>query len=120
MTRIFVYGTLKRGCCNHHYLHEQDFVCEARTESLYRLYNLGGYPGMVRDKEAGLSVTGEIWDVNEEALERLDELEGLAAGEYRRVLIPLQAPHHEWQVQGYEYLRDVTAVPEIGGCWTET
>jgi len=37
MTRIFVYGTLKRGGRNHHFMAGQQFVGEARTAPGYTL-----------------------------------------------------------------------------------
>lgn len=119
MTQVFVYGTLKKGCCNHHFMMGQRFVAEAATAPIYRMHNLGGYPGMVRVGEGGLSITGEIWEVDDAALAGLDELEGVAVGEYRRVLIPLAAPHDTWAVLGYEYLRPVDRAPILGSTWTE-
>jgi len=81
---IFVYGTLKRGCRNHHFLAGQKFVGEARTAPGFRLYDLGGHPGMVAQSDDTEGVTGEIWEVDASALGRLDALEGLAEGMYRR------------------------------------
>ena len=44
---VFVYGTLKRGMSNHRWLRGQRFVDESRTLPSYRMYDLGGYPGLV-------------------------------------------------------------------------
>ena len=71
MTRVFVYGTLKRGGENHEWIKSQTFVASARTKPLYRMFDLGGYPGMIRS-ENGLSIEGEVWDVDEAGLARLD------------------------------------------------
>ena len=112
---IFVYGTLKRGCYNHHYLHGQQYLRSAQTAPSYRLYNLGGYPGMVHDFQHGVSVQGEIWRVDTTCLAHLDKLEGLAEAEYERVLIPLV--NEPSPVEGYVYLQDVSRATDIGGLW---
>ena len=74
--RLFIYGTLKRGCYNHHYMHGQQFIDKARTVPIYRLYNLGGYPGMVLADD-GLSIEGEVWEIDETCRTQLDVLEGV-------------------------------------------
>ena len=112
MTRIFVYGTLKHGRENHHWLAGQRFIAEARTQPLYRLIDMGGYPGMIRD-DNGVAVEGEIWEVDEGGLTRLDTLEDIEGGEYERVLIELEGD----RVEGYLFLRDVSGRREVGACW---
>lgn len=112
MTRIFVYGTLKRGRENHHWLAGQRFIAAARTQPLYRLYDMGGYPGMIRD-DNGLSIEGEIWEVDAGGLARLDVLEDIDGGEYERVLLELEGG----RVEGYLFLRDVSGRPAAGACW---
>lgn len=111
-TRIFVYGTLKRGRENHHWLAGQRFIAEARTQPLYRLFDMGGYPGMIRD-DNGVAVEGELWEVDEGGLARLDVLEDIEGGEYERVLIELE----EGKVGGYLYLRDVSGRSDAGASW---
>ena len=61
---LFVYGTLKRGCRNHRLIADQRYLGVATTEPRYRLYDLGPYPGLVRDDAAGLTVAGELWEVH--------------------------------------------------------
>lgn len=113
---IFVYGTLKRGGSNHGYMRGQRFVSEATTAPRYRLYDLGGYPGMVADPD-GLSIHGEIWEVDAEALARLDELEDIEGGEYVRELIPMLPPNDGLSVEGYRYLFSVTGCRDLGTTW---
>lgn len=115
--RIFVYGTLKRGRSNHGWMRGQLFIGQAATAPGFRLHDLGGYPGMVRDETRGLSVQGEVWEVDAEGLERLDELEDVSGGEYIREAIPLLPPFNQVRVEGYRYLRDVSQAPDIGGLW---
>jgi gamma-glutamylcyclotransferase (GGCT)/AIG2-like uncharacterized protein YtfP len=72
---LFVYGTLKRGGCRHAPLASQRFLGEARTEPLYRLYDLGSYPGRVH-AEGGDVVHGELYEVSHSLVPSLDSLEG--------------------------------------------
>ena len=73
---LFVYGTLKTGQENNHLLAGSEFVREAQTMPLYRLYGIDWHPGLLVDQANGVSVHGEIWAVDDETLARLDEYEG--------------------------------------------
>lgn len=75
-TILFVYGTLKRRQVNHHLIADQHFLGEAITQPIYRLLDLGPYPGLVCDERDGLAVSGELWRVSGDCLRRLDEFEG--------------------------------------------
>lgn len=116
---IFVYGTLKRGCSNHHYLAGQKFLGDARTAPGFQLYDLGGYPGMIASAGDREGVTGEIWSVDTSALKKLDALEGLAEGLYRRKPVPVLPPFADRGVEAYLYARSVEALREIGPTWKE-
>ncbi len=114
MALIFVYGTLKRGKSNHHFLAGQRFVRAARTEPLYRLYLLGNYPGMVLDEEQGIPIEGEVWDVDLAALAELDRLEGTHEGLYSRVRVRLAPAYPGEMIETYLYLRSVAGRPDLG------
>jgi gamma-glutamylaminecyclotransferase len=114
MTRVFVYGTLKRGGDNHHYIAYQQFLGEARTPPGYTLYSLGDYPGMVRAADDTAGVTGELWAVDDPCLTQLDLLEGTAEGLYERVSIKLAPPFADLSVATYLYLGRVTGRPLLG------
>ena len=115
---LFIYGTLKRGCSNHHYMAGQRFVDVARTVPCFRLVSMGGYPGMVHSDD-GRSIEGEVWDVDTDCLRRLDILEGVGEGEYGFEVIPLLSPWNAAHVHGYVYLKPVEGRPDIGGVWCE-
>jgi len=119
MTRVFVYGTLKRGCHNHHFLAGQEFLGEARTVPGYALFLLGDYPGMVRRIGTFDDVIGEVWAVDTAGLTALDELEGVGAGLYERVPVHLLAPFADQRVETYLYLRKLEGRPVIGPVWEE-
>ncbi len=113
MACVFVYGTLKRGGDNHGVIAGQRFVGEARTEPAFRLYLLDGYPGMV-EQAPGLSIEGELWEVDAACLARLDELEGTAEGLYARVPVPLLPPHAGAGAETYLYRRSVEGRADLG------
>lgn len=115
-TLVFVYGTLKRGRENHHWLAGQRWVAAARTKPCYRMFDLGGYPGMIR-VEHGISIEGEVWDVDEGGLARLDVLEDIEGGEYERVSIELEGDFASRSVEGYLYLRGVDGRRDVGVSW---
>ena len=86
MTRLFIYGTLKRGQVNHHLLETATFLGEAHTVPHYRLLNLGWYPGLAKVESSGMSISGELWEVSPQRLIELDAYEG---DEYERLPITL-------------------------------
>ena len=119
-TLVFVYGTLKRGLSNHGWLRGQTFVGEARTVPRYRIFDLGGYPGMVlADEGEGGAIEGEVWAVDEEGLRGLDRLEGVAEGEYAFEQVRLEGTWEGEAVKGYLYLRPLKGCPEVKGRWVE-
>ena len=89
--RLFVYGTLRQGHLMHGLLRPLGrFLGRASVKG--RLYDLGGYPGLVLDDAAGW-VHGELYSLTRpgQAFEVLDEYEGclpaeVGKPEYRRVL----------------------------------
>lgn len=117
-TLVFVYGTLKRGLSNHGWMRGQTFVDEAVTEPRYRMHDLGGYPGMVEVPD-GLAIEGEVWEVDEAGLQRLNVLEGVDAGEYALVPVALQPPWDQRGVLGYLYLLPVAGCRDCGTRWVE-
>ncbi len=117
MTRIFVYGTLKRGGSNHPVLAGQKFLGEARTARGYVLHSLGDFPGMVRTDPPDRQVAGEVWLVDPAGHALLDELEGVAEGLYERVAVQLEAPFADGRTESYLYRRSLEGRPIIGGVW---
>jgi gamma-glutamylcyclotransferase (GGCT)/AIG2-like uncharacterized protein YtfP len=73
--RVFVYGTLKRGIHNHRLLEKSQFIGEAFTVEKFRMYNVGFPIIHESDHPDAKSVFGEVYDVDDETLARLDSLE---------------------------------------------
>jgi len=83
--KLFVYGSLKRGFSNHHFLAGQEFIGDARTVLRFRMFDCGGFPGVVEaDLEGGYQILGELWNIDTPCLRRIDWLEEVDAGVYTR------------------------------------
>jgi gamma-glutamylaminecyclotransferase len=119
MSLLFVYGTLKRGCSNHAQMAGQRFVAEARTVFGYRMFDVGGFPGLVAWPEDREGVTGEIWFVSPAALLRLDRFEGVSEGLYRREAVALAGPPLGEPIEAYLYARSVEGVQPVGHTWRD-
>ncbi|OQR56874.1 gamma-glutamylcyclotransferase [Bacillus sp. CDB3] len=73
MHHVFVYGTLRKEQTNAHYM--QDATCIAEEAWTYgKLFDTNeGYPAMICSN--GEKVYGEVYEVDDEVLQKLDELE---------------------------------------------
>lgn len=116
---LFVYGTLKRGCRNHHHLAGQKFVGAARTAPGYVLVDLEGYPGIAASPGDRAGVAGEVWSIDADARQRLDVFEGVPQGLYRREPVPLQPPFDGQRIDAYVPVLPPTGRHEVGPEWTE-
>ncbi|QFU02035.1 Gamma-glutamylcyclotransferase family protein ytfP [Halomonas sp. THAF5a] len=113
---VAVYGTLKRGLRNHHWLDGAAYLGEDRlTEAT--LYDLGPYPGARLEPSRGITV--EVFRVDARLLAGLDRLEDYRVrtpreGDYDR-LVQATAFGPAWL---YLYNRPVAGYPVIReGAW---
>ena len=119
-TRVFVYGSLKRGFHNHPFLRGQRLIGEARSQPVYRLISLGSYPGMIETAaENARSIHGEVWEVDGACKERLDQLEGVDYGHYTCVTAKLLPPFDQESVLTYLYARNPQGCADAGDCWKQ-
>lgn len=72
--RVFVYGTLRKGYGNHRLLENATFIGKAETVQKYHL-TASGIPYVHPNIETS-KIIGEVYEVNEHQLARLDMLEG--------------------------------------------
>ncbi len=74
---VFVYGTLRRGTERSMSVRFPDakFVADAKASG--SLYDLGAFPGLLLD-ESNSTVTGEVYEVDDELLNKLDAFETLS------------------------------------------
>jgi gamma-glutamylaminecyclotransferase len=113
-TVLFVYGTLKTGQQSNHLLAGQELVGPARTLPLYRLHGVGWHPALVLDHSAGVAVHGELWAVDDAALTRLDEYEGVP-DYFRRE--PVAVADYFGEVQAYFFNGGIPADAVSGDRW---
>ncbi len=73
-TRLFVYGSLRRGEPSHARLGDAVFVGEARTRPELTMIDLGEYPGVVAG--GATAIAGEVYEVEPATLAALDAFEG--------------------------------------------
>jgi gamma-glutamylcyclotransferase (GGCT)/AIG2-like uncharacterized protein YtfP len=70
---LFVNGTLMRGLELHGNLAGAEFLEEARTAPVYRIYSIDDrHPGMFEVAEGGISVPGEIYRMPDEVWRRVE------------------------------------------------
>ena len=83
---VFVYGTLMKGELHHTTIAHARFVRAASTQPAYDLVQIDYYPALI----AGGShrVPGELYEVDEQTLARLDRLEEVP-DYYERLFITL-------------------------------
>lgn len=72
---VAVYGTLKRGLGNHHYIEDSKYVGKGKTKDKYPLV-VSGLPYLIEEKDKGHHVEVEVYKVDDDTLRRLDSLEG--------------------------------------------
>ncbi len=109
---VFVYGTLRQGEYNHHYLSSAQFLGLHESEAQFTLYDLGPYPGV---SEGQQSVQGEVYMIDDDTLAALDILEDVPV-EYRRESI--STPFGEAWIYIYQDTEQLTE--EIGsGDWCQ-
>ncbi len=94
---VFVYGTLRSGGAGAMATRfpNSKFIAEAKVSGV--LYDLGPFPGLLLDESRSL-VMGEVYEIDEETLTKLDEFE--ATSNYLRKQV------------------DITFGNERVSCWT--
>jgi gamma-glutamylcyclotransferase (GGCT)/AIG2-like uncharacterized protein YtfP len=113
---VFVYGTLRPGDCRWHFL--EPFVGDGWADSAPgRIFDTGlDYPAAVFGGEG--TILGHTFELlattAAEALDVLDEVEGVVEGEYRRVAIRTAAGRTAW---AYEYGGGLELRPIVSGDW---
>jgi gamma-glutamylcyclotransferase (GGCT)/AIG2-like uncharacterized protein YtfP len=135
MHLLFVYGTLKKGCSRSSVLESSRFIGVAKTTPNYKLYDCGTYPALVENMEfphCGLGVWGELYEVGDSIMHRLDQIEGVAVGLYKRALVnlsdfslvnpPFSADTVDFLEKkatiSYVYLHDVSSLEQCGAIWS--
>lgn len=95
MHKVFVYGSLLSGLGNHRLLESSKLIGNAITPPEFIMIDLGSFPGVVHVLESGSTVVGEVYEVDDITMKRLDRLEGYneehpSHGLYNRMKIPTE------------------------------
>ena len=76
---ISVYGSLRKNMSNYHYyLSDSEYKGTFTTEPEYTLHSLSHYPGLKQN--GNHSVVMEVYEVDENTLDNLNQLEGYYPG----------------------------------------
>ncbi|XP_034533312.1 gamma-glutamylaminecyclotransferase-like [Notolabrus celidotus] len=117
MTRVFVYGTLKRGQPNNYRMFDTsngkaELIASASTTQKYPLIitTQHNIPFLLNIPGQGHRVRGEIYKVDDKMLEFLDDFESVPQM-YQRTLVKLEVEEWEGKGEGEERL--------AGGSMTE-
>jgi gamma-glutamylcyclotransferase (GGCT)/AIG2-like uncharacterized protein YtfP len=96
---VFVYGTLRRGEAGAMSIRfpGSKFIGEAGVSGT--LYDLGAYPGLLLN-ESDSTVVGEVYEVDDEILDELDEFE--ASSRYLRKQVEISLGSHKRACWVYE------------------
>jgi gamma-glutamylcyclotransferase (GGCT)/AIG2-like uncharacterized protein YtfP len=88
---VFVYGTLRRGSERSMPIRfpSSKFIAEAKVSG--SLYDLGAYPGLLLN-ESNSMVIGEVYEVDDEILDKLDDIE--ASSDYWRKQVEISPGTH--------------------------
>ena len=85
MNRVFVYGTLKKGHRNSHFMHGAEFLGNFKTQKIYSMYEFEDYPAVcLHGRHA---IEGEVYHVTDRQFRMLDDLEWYPHF-YQRIEIP--------------------------------
>ena len=96
---VFVYGTLRRGGARAMPIRfpNSKFIADAKVSG--SLYDLGAYPGLLLNESSSL-VIGEVYEVDDEVLNKLDEFE--ASSKYGRKQVEISLGTHRRLCWTYE------------------
>ena len=96
---VFVYGTLRSGEARSMSIRfpNSRFVTDAKVSG--RLYDLGAYPGLLSNDSDSL-VTGEVYEIDDETLTKLDDFE--ASSNYLRKQVEISSGDRKRSCWTYE------------------
>lgn len=113
MKRVFVYGTLMRGERANGMLEDGEYKGDYVLED-YSTFDLGPFPGIKVEK--GGKVFGELYEVPDSLIQKLDAYEG-EGDLYERVFVTVRNEKTVDNVNVYVYLGDVYGRQRVRGRW---
>ncbi|MGG0722341.1 gamma-glutamylcyclotransferase family protein [Bacillus mycoides] len=122
MHHVFVYGTLRKEQTNAHYM--QGATCIADGAWTYgKLFDTNeGYPAMICSNEE--KVYGEVYEVNSDVLQKLDELEEYTGNPESDLYDRITQTIYFWDIETHAYVyvaqdREMLKKVIISGDWVE-
>jgi gamma-glutamylaminecyclotransferase len=106
---IFVFGTLKSGFPNHHYLNGKTCLGTHTTLHSYQLFLVGERhsPWMIERQGQGEKVQGEVYLVDNSTLDELDQLERVNFEDgYQRQSIQVEKHRSGAVMDAWTYLKN--------------
>ena len=123
MSKVIVYGTLKKGGRLHRYMRDSKFIVDVAVTG-YKMYDsVFGYPFIAKGDKHKDSVWGEKYEVSDDTLKMLDMVEGVDSGLFRRVDLKDEKGWSDSRDSTYiyvgdEYLKSVSSTEEVkSGIW---
>lgn len=113
---VFVYGTLRSGHSNHHFLKDANSIGVGTTVNNYAMYLTSGYP-YVNSCESRYPIVGELYGVDDSTLIMLDKLEGHPR-HYERRETPVTVEGKQYTA--WMYFRDPPGVLMQNGDYAQT
>lgn len=108
--KVFIYGTLKRGFPNHHYVWGRiGYLGRCRTVEAYPLVvgDRWRSPFLLEEPGQGFQVTGDLFEADADALARMDQLEGVGRPKgYIRDRITVELLEDGARLKAFAYLKD--------------
>lgn len=104
---VFVYGTLKRGFANSHFLDRATYIGEFRTVTRYPLVVGGRYnsPYLLDIPSKGARVKGEVYAIDDATLADLDHLENVGVNYSRKVAKVSNCANRAFLADAYVYFK---------------
>jgi len=113
LARVFVYGTLKRGHGNHRLLEGGGARYAGDAQVAGTMHDYGAFPAVSLSGRG--TIHGEVYEVTNETLSRLDRLEGTPTF-YQRTRVRMSTGMEAWiYVMNSDRLADTRRVPS--GRW---
>lgn len=111
--RLAVYGSLRRGGVNHHYLDQASFLGQMMMSNLL-MVNLGPYPAAVLSPKSSDQAVIELYEINEQTLTTIDLLEEYIPNQPEKSLYIRQTIQTQYgETMIYLYNQSITSYPVI-------
>jgi len=76
MHKVFVYGSLLSEMGNHSLLGNSEKLGDSKSPTGFKMVDLGYFPGVIKSEDGVGVVVGEVYEVDDDTMRRLDRLEG--------------------------------------------